>query len=117
MLDLVNVKTDKFMLLKDAFPDVKDDAIKTALGIAKVGDEAATSTSKVKNLGNAFVGASKSAKDLFVGAITAHPIIASVAAIVGAIALVSAAVTDAQEKVENAVTSVAVPEVDGLAQK
>lgn len=105
MLDLVNVKTDKFMLLKDAFPDVKDDAIKTALGIAKVGDEAATSTSKVKNLGNAFVGASKSAKDLFIGAITAHPIIASVTAIVGAIALVSAAVTDAQEKVENAVTS------------
>lgn len=105
MLDLANVKTDKFMLLKDAFKDAKDDAINAALGISKVGDAATTSTSKVKNLGNAFVGAGKSAKNLFVGTIIAHPIITAITAIIGSIALVSAAVTDAQEKVENAVTS------------
>ena len=102
---MINADVDKFATLKGIFPDVTDDAINAALGITKIGDEAASSTSKVKNLGNAFVGAGKSAKDLFVGTITAHPIITAITAIIGSIALVSAAVTDAQEKVENAVTS------------
>ena len=105
MLNTINIDTDKFTLLKGAFKDAEDDAINAALGISKVGDESTSSTSKVKNLGNAFVGAGKSAKDLFVGTITAHPIITAITAIIGSIALVSAAVTDAQEKVENAVTS------------
>lgn len=105
MLNAINIDTDKFTLLKGAFKDAKDDAINAALGISKVGDESTKSTSKVKNLGSAFVGAGKSAKDLFIGTITAHPIITAITAIIGSIALVSAAVTDAQEKVENAVTS------------
>lgn len=105
MLNAINIDTDKFTLLKGAFKDAKDDAINAALGISKVGDESTKSISKVKNLGNAFVGAGKSAKNLFVGTITAHPIITAITAIIGSIALVSAAVTDAQEKVENAVTS------------
>ena len=102
---MINADVDKFATLKGIFPDVKDDAINAALGITKIGDEAVSSTSKVSGLGNAFVGAGKSAKDLFIGTITAHPIITAITAIIGSIALVSAAVTDAQEKVENAVTS------------
>ena len=73
--------------------------------IMNVGDAAASLTSKVKNLGNAFVGAGKSAKDLFIGTITAHPIITTVTAVVATLALMSAVAVDAQEKVENAVTS------------
>lgn len=70
--------------------------------IMKIGDEAISSTSKVKNLGNAFVGAGKSAKDLFIGTITAHPIITAITAIIGSIALVSAAVAHADDRVREA---------------
>lgn len=67
MLDLANVKTDKFMLLKDAFKDAKDDAINAALGISKVGDASTESTSKVKSLGSAIVGAFKTHPFLIAG--------------------------------------------------
>ena len=99
---------DKFTKLKNAFPDVADDAIRAALGITETGEAAVTASSKLANLGKAGKGAGAVLTNTFskLGAlVVAHPIIATLAGIAVAFTAVSAVVTDAQEKVEEAISS------------
>ena len=99
---------DKLILLQKAFPDVADDAIRAALGITETGEAAVTASSKLANLGKAGKGAGAVLTNTFskLGAlVVAHPIIAILAGIAVAFTAVSAVVTDAQEKVEEAISS------------
>lgn len=99
---------DKFTKLKNAFPDIADDAIRTALGITETGEAVAKASSKFDDLGDAGKGAGAIIANAFTklqAVIVAHPIIAALAGIALAFTAVSAIVTDAKEQVENAVSS------------